>query len=265
MRGQWLAGAALFLTTAAAGEMLPPGLSGGEPAEVKAVLAGDTLRLADGGEVRLAAIVAPHATPPRPGQPARHDPELEQLGEAARQRLATMVGDQRITVYVTGPSRDRHGRQVAHVAGPAGDWVQSALVSQGLARVQTTADSSLGAGILLRLEAAARDARIGLWRHEAFRVRAPDELGRWIETFQIIEGTVVPVAGRPAGRLALEGKGARLALNLSAPARSGLRAAGWNAKKLAGQTVRVRGWVRWQGGPAIDVTHAAQLEPLEPR
>jgi hypothetical protein len=175
-----------------------------------------------------------------------------------------MVGHQRVTVHVVGPAPDRHGRLVAHLGSPAGEWVQAALVSGGLARVQSTAESNAGVEILLRLEASAREARIGLWRHEAFRVRAPHEVGRWIETFQLVEGTAVSLEGRPAGRIALETQGARLVLNLSARARSELRSAGANASALAGLNLRIRGWLRWQNEAVIDVTHAAQIEWLDP-
>jgi len=183
-----------------------------------------------------------------------------------RRTLATLIEGREVVLHLApGPQRDRHGRQTAHVATPAAEWVQAVLVSRGLARVQTTAEINVGADILLRLEAEAREAQRGLWRHEAFRVRMPDELGRWIETFQIVEGTATALAGRPAaGRLALDGQRERLVLSLSARARAELREAGWNIERLAGQPLRVRGWLRWQNGPAIDVTHAAQVERLAP-
>jgi len=267
MRVRWLAAAALVLATSAAAEGLPPGLGSGEPAEVRQVIDGETLRLAHGAEVRLAAILGPYAAPPRPGQRERPDRGIDDLRAAAHRSLAALIEGQRVTVHVVGPAPDRHGRQVAHLAGRNGEWVQAALVSQGLSRVRTTADSSTGADTLLRLEAAAREARLGLWRHEAFRVRSPGELGRWIETFQIVEGTVIPLTSRPGGRFALEQGTDRLILTVSAAARAELRAAGFNPDAVRGMPVRVRvrGWLRWQSGPVIDVTHAAQIERLDPR
>lgn len=261
MRAQWLVGAVLVLGTSAAGEPLPEGLGGGDPAQVIGIVDGETARLSDGSELRLAAILTPQATPPRAGQSTRPDPELERLQAAARNALAALIEGQSVTLYFDGPRRDRHGRQVAHLAGPTTPWVQAALVSHGLARVQTTPDNKAGFAALLRLEAVARDAGRGLWRHDAFRVRAPHELGRWIDTFQIVEGTTIAIEGaRPAGRLALESNNVRLALNVSARARSELRADGRDIGALGGLALRVRGWVRWQNGPVIDVTHAAQIE-----
>ncbi len=262
MRGQWLAGAALLLSTAAAGESLPTGLTEGYPAEVIEVLDGETARLAGGRELRLAAILTPRDALPRTGQPARPDAELARLAAAARTALSAMIEGRTVTLHVSDPPRDRHGREVAQVASPEGGWVQAALVSQGLARVQTTVESSAGAETLLRLEATARDARMGLWRHEMFRVREPGELGRWIDTFQIVAGTVQPLGDRSAGRLAVESNGSRLILNLSARVRNEWRGAGQTAEALAGRPVRIRGWVRWRSGPVIDVTHAAQIEGL---
>ena len=265
MRAQWLAGAISILVCQASGQTLPPGLTSGERLPVREVIDGETVRLGDGRELRLAAILAPRSTPPRAGQPARPDAGLERLALAAREVLATLIEGRDVVLYVApGPQRDRHGRLTAHVATPAAEWVQAVLVSNGLARVQTTAEIDTGADLLLRLESEAREAQRGLWRHEAFRIRAPDELGRWIETFQIVEGAAVVLAGHPAGRLALEGQRERLILNLSTRARAELRDAGWNVDRLAGMPLRVRGWLRWQNGPVIDVTHAAQIERLVP-
>lgn len=255
---------ALCLSAAAWGEPPPAALGLGEPALVEEVFDGDTIRLADGRRLRLASTLAPQAALPRGGQPTRRDPELERLGTASRQELASIIGHQPVTVHVVGSAPDRHGRVMAHLAGPTGEWVQAALVSRGLARVQSTTEGNVGVEILLRLEASAREARLGLWRHEAFRVRGPHEVGRWIETFQLVEGTAVSLEGRPANRIALEGQGARLLLNLSARARSELRAAGANANALAGLNLRIRGWLCWQNGPVIDISQAAQIEWLDP-
>jgi micrococcal nuclease len=261
MRVRGLAAAILMLTSAASGEPLPSGLNGGQPAQADRVLDGETVRLADGSELRLAAIMAPKAAPPRAGQASRTDPEIERLSAAAREALARLIDGQSITLHFAGAARtDRHGRHVAYVAGPDGHWVQAALVARGLARVHTSVENNRGAVTLLRLEANARHQRLGLWRHETFRVRKPGELGRWIETFQIVEGSAVTVEGaRPPARLALEDGPTRLALNFSTRARGDLRALG----DIEGQTLRVRGWVRWQGGPIIDVTHGAQVEQLD--
>lgn len=253
----------MMLASAVAAEALPAEFADGKPARVTGVIDGETARLADGSELRLAAILAPKALPPRTGQTSRTDPAIERLTTAARDALARLIDGQPITLHFAGaPRRDRHGRHVAHVAGPDGGWVQAALVAQGLARVHTTADFAGGATLLLNLETEAREKQRGLWRHDAFRVRSPRELGRWIETFQIVEGTAVMVEGaRATGRLALDGDNARLALNLSTRARNELRALG----DLNTAPLRVRGWVRWQNGPVIDVTHPAQIELLAPR
>lgn len=257
-----LAGAILVLAPAR-GESVPAGLIRGATITVADVLDGETARLADGSSVRLAAIMAPATASPRPGQSQRADPVLARLQMAARDALAKLVEGQPITLHYAGaPRRDRHGRHVAYVALPTDDWVQATLVSQGHARVNITSDASLGAAVLLGLEAAARDQRLGLWRHEAFRVRSPRELGRWLDTFQLVEGTTTISDGaRPANRLAVEADGSRLALILSTRARSEFRALG----DFDNRPVRVRGWVRWQNGPVMDITHGAAIEPLGPR
>ncbi|MGB0057600.1 MAG: hypothetical protein WBQ20_12780 [Methyloceanibacter sp.] len=40
------------------------------------------------------------------------------------------------------------------------------------------------------------------------------------------------------------------------------KAAGVDAKALAGMKLRVRGWVEWRNGPMIHVTHVEQIEIL---
>lgn len=253
----------MMLASAVVAEPLPAEFASGKPARIARVIDGETARLADGSELRLAAILAPKALPPRTGQTSRPDPGIERLNIAARDALTRLIDGQEVTLHFAGtPRRDRHGRHVAHVTGPGGAWAQAALVAQGLARVHTTAKFPTGANVLLNLESEARQQRLGLWRHDAFHIRSPRELGRWIETFQIVEGMAALVdSARAAGRLAVDGDNARLALNLSTRARNELRTLG----NLNDTPLRVRGWVRWQNGPVIDVTHAAQIEPLAPR
>jgi hypothetical protein len=117
---------------------------------------------------------------------------------------------------------------------------------------------------MLALEDAARRARLGLWRDPAYAVRRADEAGRFVESFQLVEGTIVDVAkvkGQIFLNFALDwhstftGHLPRSALPL-------FREGGLDPMSLKGATVRLRGWVRFDRRPIIDVTHPEQIELL---
>ena len=147
---------AAFLAAPAAAEPLPPGLTAGERVVVQEAIDGDTLRLADGRELRLAAVAAPKPQLPRTGAITAPDARLDALAEAARQAIDAWTRGRPVDLYFPAQRSDRHGRIVAHAMTPDKGWLQTALLAQGLARVQTTATMAAAADALLRTEAAAR-------------------------------------------------------------------------------------------------------------
>ncbi len=229
----------------------------GEIVGLARALDGETLRTNDGRDVRLVGLATP--------KPARADRALEALQKAAHDSLAAAAENRRGRLHFERSRQDRHGRLLAHVVIEDGTWLQAHLVAAGLARVETPADAATQAALLLQLEAKARDARRGLWSHAAFRVLAPHEAGRRLGTFQLIEGTAQAIEGkRPSTRFALTGGGdAALTVSLGAAARSQWRQNGGDPAALLGRPLRVRGWIRWQNGAVIDVTHAVQIEALD--
>lgn len=267
MRGTMLArtlAAAVLCAAPGAAEPLPPGLALGESAAVRQAIDGDTLVLADGRELRLAAVAAPRPLLPRGGAAPARDRRLDALVTASREALDAAIRGRTIDIYFGAQRHDRHGRLVAHVVAPAVGWVQRHLVARGLARVETLPATAAGAGPLLASEAAARAARLGVWDHPQFQVRSAEESGRWLDTFQLVEGPVAAVHdGRTASRLEVGGSERRLTIVLSAAARRELRDAGVALPALVGRPLRVRGWIGWRDGARIDLDHAAPLELLE--
>lgn len=254
---------ALFLVGPALADGLPPGLTLGERAVVRGAIDGDTLRLADGRELRLAAVAAPRPALPRSGA-ARPDARLDALVAAARQASDDWAGGERVDLYFPAQHSDRHGRVVAHVVIPGKGWLQQVLLAQGLARVQTSDGTAAGATVLLPTEAAARAERRGLWDHPLFQIRSAEDSGRWLDTFQLIEGPVARVGpGRGTSRIELGAGERRLAVIVSSKARAELRSAGVELAALTGRTLRVRGWIRWQDGARLELTHAASLELVD--
>lgn len=236
----------------------PAWLDEGEIVGLARALDGETLRTDDGRDVRLVGLATP--------KPARADRALEALQKAAHDSLAAAAENRRGRLHFERSRQDRHGRLLAHVVTEDGTWLQAHLVAAGLARVETTTDTANQVALLLlRLEAKARDARRGLWSHAGFRVLAPHEAGRRLGTFQLIEGTAQAIEGkRPSTRFALTGGGdAALTVSLGAAARNQWRQNGGDPVALLGRPLRVRGWIRWQNGPVIDVTHAVQIETLD--
>jgi endonuclease YncB( thermonuclease family) len=106
---------------------------------VASVRDGRTLLLADGREVRLAAI---------------------EVTDSSRDALQSLVDNRDLRLMRLGLDQDRYGRVVAFVhVGDRQQSIQEMLVEQGQARV---------ADILLRSERVARAARRGLWADPNF-------------------------------------------------------------------------------------------------
>jgi len=262
---------ALLAATAAADADGPDGLTAlkaGERVTVAATLDGATLQLDDGRVLRLAGIDAPQADLPRAdtasGSRRRPAPSLMTLSDAARAALKEIVEGRELTLYYEERRNDRYGRIVAHAVREPDLWIETDVLRRGLARVHTTFDTAAAAAGLLQAEAEARAARRGVWGNAAYRVRRPADLGRTVDSFQIVEGQISAVRrGATQTVLTFADAGPRPAsVVIPSTARRNFRAAGVEPADLAERSIRVRGWVRWQSGPVIDVDHPAQIEVL---
>jgi endonuclease YncB( thermonuclease family) len=249
---------------AADGPLAKLDLELGERVAIAAAVDGQTLRLTDGRELRLASIDAPVALSPRIGLRERADPALAALVNAAQAALTEIAAGQEAILRYERQRSDRYGRLVAHVETASGIWVQSELLARGLARVHATPDSATAATMLLRIEAEARQARRGLWVHAAFRVRRPEELGRWLDSFQVVEGQIADIRQTRARTwIDFEGEhGKTLVLSVATTARASFRAVKFDLATLRGAQVRTRGWIQWLDGPLIEIDHPAQIEVL---
>jgi endonuclease YncB( thermonuclease family) len=227
-------------------------MAAGPAPRVVEALDGDTLRLADGREVRLAAIQAPKP-------PANSNAALDALAARARDALGRLAVGQTVTLETGGRTPDRHGRTVALVTDETGRLLQTALLRRGLARVVGAADQRTRLDELYAAEAAARADRAGLWAMGLFRVRRADELGAERDGFQIVEGPVRAVEAR--GRTTVIALGG-LSLIVPPAALRLFRAAGVAPDTLVGRTIRVRGWVMQRGGPTIEIAYPEQIERL---
>ena len=249
---------ALFALAATEVSGAPAGLTDGGSAAVASVVDGDTIVLKDGSQVRLVGIQAPKLPLGRPNFPTWP------LAEDAKAALERLVDGKSVDMRYGCARRDRHGRHLAQLYTPDGTWVQGALLAGGFARVYSFPDNRAVVGEMLALEGQARSHRRGIWADPFYRVLTPDEAGRHLDTFQLVEGKVQNVAV-VRGRAYLNfGADWRTDFTVAiAPAdMRAFREAGLDPRALEGRRVRVRGWLKSMNGPMILATHPEQIEIL---
>ena len=163
--------------------------------------------------------------------------------------------------YEPAPPRlDRHGRRLAHVfSGPL--WLQRELVARGLAVAAPPLVSRERALALLRLERRARLSEPGLWRMRSDARPVPAERARTVlDRFAIVEGRVLSVARGFRSKFVNFGEDWREDFTIYL--RRGRISRAFPPGSLEGQRVRVRGWVFYSNGPAIDLADPVYLEAL---
>lgn len=267
--------AGLLSAPGAAGEATSSAASGigGRCAEVATVV-----RVTDAHEIVLDRAIAGAETvrlagieAPRPAEPDERSPQgrppARTLADEALRVVRDACEGRRVCLSAKEPaSIDRYGRLLAHVYGEDGTWLQGLLLSRGLARVRTTREAADLALDMLDLEREARDRRLGMWRYREFRVRPAGEAGRFIGSFQVIEGRVLEVAHRRSFWYLNFGEDWRSDFTIGIPqdVLSASTAAAFDPLALKGQPVRVRGWIEKYNGPMIEIDHLAQIERLPP-
>lgn len=214
-------------------------------ATVAAVRDGRTLLLADGRELRLAAI---------------------EVTEQSRAALQALAAGRELRLAKLGPERDRYGRIVAFAfAGEAQQSVQEMLLEDGQARVSARVGDKACAAVLLAAERKARAARRGLWADPNFAPLQPENRPRLRAErghFALVEGKVLSV--RESGGTIYMNFGRRWARDFSVIIlrrnRRSFTAAGLDPKQLEGRRVLVRGWIEQRRGPIIEADAPEQIE-----
>jgi endonuclease YncB( thermonuclease family) len=240
-----LAAPALTLAALSAAAQQPCPLTTIGTAAVATVRDGRTLTLADGRELRLAAIEVPANS-----------------GGA----LQNLVAGRPLRLEKLGPDHDRYGRLVAFAfAGDSTDSVQQVLLAQGEARVSARVGDKACANALLAAERKARAARRGLWADPNFAPLPADNPARLKGEggqFVVVEGKVLSV--RLSGGTIYMNFGLHWTRDFSVviPRRRerAFAAAGIALKQLAGRRVRVRGYIEQRRGPIIEADAPEQIE-----
>jgi endonuclease YncB( thermonuclease family) len=230
--------------------------------EVARVTDGRSFLLADGREVRLAAIETVLLVP------GDEDEARVAAGAAARAALETLVQGRHVALRLPGPGPDRYGRLVAHAfVQTASDdvLVQGRLLAAGQALVSPV---PLAAGCRAYLRDAERDARarrLGLWGDPYYVVRAArnaDDVLAEQGRFALVEGKVA--TARESGGIIYLNFGERWSEDFTVTIlrrnQHMFAGAGLRPLALAGLEVEVRGWIEDRGGPVIEVARPEQIE-----
>lgn len=224
---------------------------------VKAVVDGDTLRLADERLVRLVGINSPEIG--RDG--AADEPQARE----ARQALEALVMPQRqIGLRFGSDSRDRYDRLLAHVFLDNGSSVAASLLRSGMAAHIVVPPNDWNLECYRAAEAQARVGGRGVWS-SIYRSVPVEQLPSEARGFRFIQGRVVhvgqsrdalwlnfnaPVKGEPFRGVALRITRADLAYF-----------PGWDAQQLIGQTIEARGWLQpVKQQLVMQVRHPAALQ-----
>jgi endonuclease YncB( thermonuclease family) len=230
------------------------------PAEVARVIDGRSFVLADGREIRLAAIETPLMVP------GDEDEARVQAALAAKTALETLLLHREADLSVL--ATDRYGRLVAYafVRTSSGEvLVQHEMVAAGRALVSPVTSAATCRIYLRNAERDARSSALGLWGDPYYAVKAAaDPADVLVEQgrFALVQGKVMSV--RESGGLVYVNFGQRwseqFTVTLLKRNEGIFKGAGLTPKALAGRNIEVRGWVEERGGPAIEVSRPEQIE-----
>jgi len=250
---------------AAAASAEPCALQPGPSHAVARVIDGETLLLDDGQEVRLIGALAPKPdvlpAAADEGSPARD----------AMRALQGLVQDRAVTLRTEGRRRDRYGRLLAQAFVSNGGselWLQEQLIVAGHARAYTLPGNTACLDALLTAEESARTGRRGLWQRASYRVRSADEVDALLKQagrFVVVEGRVAQVTRAQTMTYVNFGADWRRDFTASLATAAVKRLADGAARvdALAGQRVRVRGWIERRNGPMIVLGSLDEIEVLD--
>jgi endonuclease YncB( thermonuclease family) len=224
--------------------------------EVARVIDGKSFLLADGREVRLAAIESP---------PLSDAGQNERSGAAlsAKAALEALILH-RAVVGRLAADADRYGRLIAYVflAGPSSETFVEA---GGNAMLSPAVIGPACRAFLRAAEGAARAARLGLWGDPYYGVKEADNTADILAQqgrFVVVEGKVASV--RERGGLVYVNFGRRWSEDFTVTILKRnerlFAGAGLIPGRLAGRRIEVRGFVEARGGPAIEAARPEQIE-----
>jgi len=174
---------ALFLLPAAAGAGTLSVVGQARWVHVAQVFDGDTFRTDRGERVRLLGINTPEV--------AHHNQREQAYAKVAKRRLVQLIQGKSVQLRLDKDHKDIYRRTLAQIYLRDGQWVNQIMVREGLAHVYTFAPNFYWTRALLKAEAQARNAMLGLWKSRRFRVLdAAVVTPRLVGQFHLVRGYV---------------------------------------------------------------------------
>jgi endonuclease YncB( thermonuclease family) len=248
-KGARIASIALVISTVAA-PAAPCAFETQGEGRVTSAIDTRSFRLEDGREVRLAGIAPAY---------------VEKPGAEHAQALAALLAGRDVRLGGEDDTPDRYGREPAFVWRlPDEALVQRELLAQGEAVFSADVSDKDCAASLLAAEAAARDAKRGIWADPAAikNTESPGGILAGIGRFMLVEGKVLSV--RQAGATTYLNFGRNwtrdFAVTIPRQALASLATGGIVPKSLENKRIRVRGFIEARTGPRIEVRRAGQIE-----
>jgi endonuclease YncB( thermonuclease family) len=238
------------------------GGDGATTGEVARVIDGRSFLLADGREVRLAALETLLLLP------GDEDDARVAAALAAKSALESVVLHREVTLRSTGAGPDRYGRLIAYVSVSTSSGeilAQRELLAAGQALVSPVVLTAGCRNHLRDAERTARAAKLGLWGDPYYVVRQADNIADILAEqgrFAVVGGKVASV--RESGGIVYVNFGRRWSQDFTVTILKRnerlFTGAGLAPKALAGRHVEVRGWIEERGGPAIEAARPEQIE-----
>ncbi|HEX4910636.1 MAG TPA: thermonuclease family protein [Permianibacter sp.] len=227
-----------------------------EPAEIAAVLDGDTVRLADNRRVRLLAFGTLEVDHEHPERSAA-------LALEARKTLQYLLPKgSRVQLLTDREKYDVHGRTLAQLLRDDGRDVAEPLLKRGLAHVYIFPPNDTLWRCYARFEQQARAQRLGIWALPEFQSRPVKQLQPGPSLYGVVTGSVTGYRKRgDAITVLLDQR-----LHVRIAARNAALFQGDFSLPGIGETVTVRGHVNWRGDKAfLDLRHPQALEVISVR
>ncbi len=154
--------------------------------QVVYVYDGDTVRLADGRQVRLLNINAPEIE--------THSKRGEPGGEQAKRALEKLTRGKRVRLEYDAQTQDHYGRTLAYLFTEDGLHVNLTLVKEGLAIANFHPPNLKYADAILAAEREAETAKRGVWGMAAYAPKPIEVLRRTkVYGWQRVQGRVMRI------------------------------------------------------------------------
>ncbi len=222
---------------------------------VKEVLKSDMIMLDNNKRYRLDNILVP---------PYEAAAAIDELNHEFLNKKVTVF-----TYHDLNNNLDRYGVPLAHIVTDNDEWMQGDLVAKGVAWAFSSETSEEMADVLKHIEEKARNQKAGFWKDPAYAVKVPDNVGDYINTYQIVQGKVLAVFVSSHGVFFNFGRDWKTDFTIKAPYKitnwfairdKNMRVKDMNPQDWKDKVVRVRGMVIENNGPMIELTHKEQID-----